>query len=154
MTLRPIARLLLLPMLCSAGIAGAQNLYKWVDENGKITYSDQPPIGKVKSQETLKIMAPSNPGAAKQMYDSDSQLKKRQEDAVKKQADTAKKEELESAKRESCTRARGEMRALRDNVPMVKMTESGERVVLDQNAREESAKRLETFVEENCGQPG
>ena len=151
---RPIARLLLLPLLCAAGIAGAQNLYKWVDENGKVTYSDQPPIGKVKSQETLKILGPANPGAAKQMYDQDSQLKKRQDDAAKKQADTAKKEQLDSARRESCTRARGEMRALRDNVPMVKLTESGERVVLDQNAREEEAKRLETYVEEYCGQPG
>lgn len=145
---------LLMPMLCAGGIAGAQTMYKWVDDNGRVTYSDQPPIGKVKTQETIRILGPSNPGAARQVFDQDAQLKKRQEDAAKKQADTAKKNEQETAKRDACSRARGEMRALRESVPIMRMTESGERVLLDDSAREGEAKRLETFVEENCAQAG
>lgn len=145
---------LLMPLLCAGGLADAQTMYKWVDDNGRVTYSDQPPVGKVKTQETIKILGPSNPGAARQVFDQDAQLKKRQEDVAKKQADTAKKDDLETAKRDACSRARGEMRALRDSVPMMRMTESGERVLLDEGAREGEAKRLETFLEESCAQPG
>jgi hypothetical protein len=46
------------------------------------------------------------------------------------------------------------MRGLRDNAPMARLTESGERVLLDSNAREMEGKRLETFIEENCAQTG
>jgi hypothetical protein len=44
------------------------------------------------------------------------------------------------------------LRALRDNVPIARMTESGERVVLDAGAREAEGRRLETFIGESCAQ--
>jgi hypothetical protein len=41
---RPRAVLaLLLAMLAGAGPATAQNAYRWVDEQGRVQYSDQPP---------------------------------------------------------------------------------------------------------------
>ena len=61
---------------------------------------------------------------------------------------------MDKQKQENCSRARAEIRALRDNAPLVRLTESGERVLLDAGAREVEGKRLETFLEENCTQPG
>ena len=153
MKLRLIAHLLLLAPILAGTTAGAQNLYKWVDENGRVTYSDQPPVGKVKTQEVVRIVGPSNSNAARQMIDQDAAFKKRQDDAAKKQAETAKKEQFESARQDACGRARGELRALRENIPLSKMAENGERVLLDENAREAAGKRLETFLEESCTQP-
>ena len=153
MKLRLIAPLLLLAPIFAANTAAAQNLYKWVDDNGRVTYSDQPPVGKVKTQEVVRIIGPSNANAARQMIDQDTAFKKRQDDTAKKQAETAKKEQFESARQDACSRARGELRALRENIPLSKMGENGERVLLDENSREVEGKRLETFLEESCTQP-
>lgn len=153
MKLRLIAHLLLLAPILAANTAAAQNLYKWVDDNGRVTYSDQPPVGKVKTQEVVRIIGPSNSNAARQMIDQDTAFKKRQDDTAKKQAETAKKEQFESARQDACSRARGELRALRENIPLSKMGENGERVLLDENSREVEGKRLETFLEESCTQP-
>lgn len=149
---RLITRLMLLAPLMVGTMAAAQDLYKWVDDNDRVTYSDQPPLGKVKSQEVVKILGSANTGAARQITDQDAQFKKRQDDATKKQAETAKKEQFEAVRQDACNRARGELRALRDNIPIARMTESGEKVVLDDGAREAEGKRLETFIEESCSQ--
>ena len=151
---RLLARLLLVAPLLACSLAAGQNMYKWVDESGRVTYSDQPPVGKVKSQEVVRIVGPANAGAARQMADQDTQFKKRQDEAAKKQAETAKKEQFEAIKQDACARARGELRALRENVPIARMSERGEPVVLDAGAREAEGKRLETFIEESCASSG
>ena len=152
--MRPSIRLLLLALLLTSGAATAQSMYKWVDEKGRVTYSDQPPVGNVRSKEVITIPGATNPGAARQLVDQDAQFKKRQDDAAKAQAAAAKKEEIAKQKADNCTRARAELRALGDNTPLVKLNEAGERVVLDKAARDAESKRIETFVEENCMQTG
>ena len=151
---RLLARLLLVAPLLACSLAAGQNMYNWVDESGRVTYSDQPPVGKVKSQEVVRIVGPANAGAARQMADQDTQFKKRQDEAAKKQAETAKKEQFEAIKQDACARARGELRALRENVPISRMNERGEPVVLDAGAREVEGKRLERFIEESCASSG
>ena len=143
----------LVPLLACAVVA-AQNMYKWVDENGRVTYSDQPPVGKVRNTEVITIPGAANPGAARQLVDQDAQFKKRQDDAAKAQAAAAKKEELEKQKVDNCTRARAQLRALRDSTPLVQINEKGERIVLDAAAREAESRRVETFIEEHCAQIG
>lgn len=137
-----------------ASVAVAQTMYKSVDDSGRVTYSDTPPVGKMKSQETIRILGPSNPGAARQVFDQESLLKKRQEEAQKTQMEAAKKQERENVRKEACSRARGNMRALRDNVPIVQINEAGERAVLQGDARDSESRRLQAFVEENCSQTG
>ena len=154
MKVRLIARSLLLAPLLVGTMGNAQSLYKWVDDSGRVTYSDQPPIGKVKSQEVIKIGVPADAAATRQVTDQDTQFKKRQDDAAKKQAEAAKKEQFEAIRQDACARARGELRALRENVPLARMDESGERVVLDDKARQAEGRRLEAFIEESCSQSG
>ena len=96
------------------------------------------------------MSAPTAPSAAQQMYNQDAQFKKRQEDEAKKQTDAAKKDQLETVKRDNCARARGELRALRDNIPVVKINEAGDRVPLDEATKETEARRLDAYLEENC----
>ena len=49
MTMRFLAALLLLPALCQA------QMYRWVDESGKVHYSDQVPPGSAKSVQKKKV---------------------------------------------------------------------------------------------------
>lgn len=155
MKLRHPIVLLVLPLLAGAMTAGAQSLYKWVDEKGRVTYSDQPPpSANVKSQEQVRVVTPINSNAAKDMATRDTAFKKRQEEANKKAAELTKKEQQEAAKAEACTRARGDLRAIRDNIPIARVNESGERVLLDAAGRDSESRRIEGFLEENCTSPG
>jgi hypothetical protein len=154
--LRKVGALLIAaPLLACAMTAGAQGLYKWVDAQGRVTYSDQPPpAANTRSQETVKVVTPVNTDAAKELARQDTAFRKRQEDAAKKVSEQTKKEQQEAAKAEACVRARGDLRAIRSNVPIAKMSESGERVVLDATARDTEGRRIETFLEENCTTQG
>lgn len=147
--------LLALPLLAGAMAAGAQSLYKWVDDQGRITYSDQPPPNaNVKSQDQMKVVQPVNTNAVKDMAKQDTAFKKRQEDTAKKAAEQEKKEKAEAAKADNCARARGDLRAIRDNVPLARVTETGERVLLDSATRDSEGRRIENFIEENCSNAG
>ncbi|MBK7845936.1 MAG: DUF4124 domain-containing protein [Zoogloea sp.] len=46
---------LLLAMLAGAGPATAQNAYRWVDEQGRVQYSDQPPPQAIKKFEERNV---------------------------------------------------------------------------------------------------
>ncbi|MEO7760394.1 MAG: DUF4124 domain-containing protein [Casimicrobiaceae bacterium] len=146
--------LLLLAPLLFSGVAAAQSMYKWTDENGRITYSDQPPVGKVRSKEIINVPASSNPGAARTIGDQDAQFKKRQDDAAKAQVEATKKADIEKQRADNCSRARAELRGLRENAPMVRLMENGERVILDDSARDAEGKRLSAYLEESCAQQG
>jgi hypothetical protein len=137
-------------LLAAPVLAPAQTLYKWVDPNGRVTYSDTPPVGEVRTKETLTIPAAAPSPAVRQLGAQEAQFKKRQEEAQKAQAAATKKEELERMKADNCTRARGELRALRDNAPLSRLSENGERVPLDAGAREAETTRLENYITENC----
>ena len=110
---RLIARLLLLAPLLVGSMATAQNLYKWVDDNGRVTYSDQPPARQGEIPGSRQNPRLDQSGAARQITDQDAQFKKRQDDATKKQAETAKKEQFEGIRQDSCARARRVARAAR-----------------------------------------
>jgi len=148
------SRIALCILVAAPMLASAQTMYKWVDQNGRVTYSDTPPLGNVRSKETIAIPGAAPSGAVRQLNAQDAQFKKRQDEAQKAQTEAAKKDEVARQKADNCGRARGELRALRDNAPIARMTESGERVILDAGAREAEGRRLESFIEENCQQSG
>ena len=147
--------LLAFPLAVGAMAAGAQSLYKWVDENGRVTYSDQPPpSANVKSQGQVRAVQPINSSAATEIAKQDTAFKKRQEDAAKKAAEQDKKEKAEATKAENCSRARGDLRAIRNNAPIARIMENGERVLLDPAMRDSEGRRIENYIEENCANAG
>ncbi|MBI4988423.1 MAG: glutaredoxin family protein [Rhodocyclales bacterium] len=52
-----IVRLCLLSMMAVSLVASAQPLYKWVDKNGKVHYSDQPPPKEIKKVDQPRLGA-------------------------------------------------------------------------------------------------
>lgn len=73
-------KLLFLAFLCGYGLsintASAQKIYKWVDKNGSVTYSRQPPPKGAKQQniETLRSLGTTSTPAPKQTYRSNSSI--------------------------------------------------------------------------------
>ena len=140
--------------LCLALPATAQT-YKWVDANGEVHYSDQPPPSNIKT-ETLQ--APAEPatepaaapapaaasaaspaaapaaspaeGGPKSLAERDQAFRKRQADAAKEQAEQARKEAQARRKAEYCKSARAALANLEAGGRQVRINEKGERVFL------------------------
>ena len=154
--------------LCVALQASAQ-LYKWVDSDGTIKYSDTPPPGNVKAE---KLRAPAGPAAAapaaaapaakgdkaaaakdaakaapKTVSDQERAFRQRQLEAAQAQQEEARKQAAARDKAENCKRANAALANLTMGGRQVRMDEKGERVFLDDEqiaketarAREEAA---------------
>ncbi len=120
-------------------------VYKWVDPDGTVHYSDQPPSGATQ-EETLNIRSgaatSSGTGAQKApgpktYIEQDSEFRKRQVEAEEK----AKKEEkaLADAKerQQNCERAQASLRALQSGVRTTRINDKGEREFLDDSQRQQ-----------------
>lgn len=143
-----LASLVALAGLLSAPVASA-TLYKWVDANGRVVYSDQPPMGNIRA-DVVGAGAPSaNPDAVKDMATKDAEFKKRQTD----RAEDSKKSEKARTDAQKlaalCSQARTQAAGLRSaDVAMFRLNEKGERVLLDDAGRKIEADRLEQFARE------
>src|SRR5512132_2195583 len=136
----------LVAALCVNGLLAATAdaaLWKWVDAQGRVVYSDVPPSADVKAERMNAPPPRANPNAAKEMANQEAELKKRQmqrtEDATKQ--DKAKADA--TRRQESCAQVRGQIEALRlNNVVHYRVNERGDRVILDDAARQKEIDRL------------
>lgn len=144
--------------LCVALPASAQ-LYKWVDADGRVQYSDKPPPSNVKTE---KLSAPARAGAPavsedkgaaqkgaatvapKTAVQQDQAFRKRQLDAAKAQGEETQKRADARERAENCKRAKAAFANLQIGGRQVRMDEKGERVFLDeQQIAQETAKARE-----------
>ena len=140
-----------------AGHVSAE-VYKWVDKNGKVQYSDQPPLSgeakklKKKTNDTGNV-APVTGGAAKpgaSAADLELEFRKRKmqkEDAEKKQE---AEKDTEEKNKGYCNNLRGELQAHKDGIRIVQYNERGERLALGDNERAQSQARLKQRIAKEC----
>lgn len=142
--------------LCVALPASAQ-LYKWVDSNGKVQYSDKPPPSDIKTEKLREpARAASAPAAGeakggtqkdaaktgpKSAAEQEQAFRKRQLEAAKAQEDEGKKQAQARDKAENCKRAKAALANLQLGGRQMHVDEKGERVFLDdQQIAQETAK--------------
>jgi hypothetical protein len=128
-------------------------LYKWVDANGRVVYSDQPPVGNFKAEVVGAAPPPSNPEAAKDLATKEAEFKKRQADKAE-DARKVDKARAESQKLNAqCAQVRTHLANLKrsDYAVMYRINEKGERVAMDEAAKKGEVERLEQLIKErNC----
>ena len=147
--------------LCVALPASAQ-MYKWVDSEGKVQYSDKPPPSNIKTEKLRaparasapaasegKGAAPKDPAKAgpKTTAEQEQAFRKRQLDAGKAQEEEGQKQAETRARAENCKRAKAALTNLQIGGRQMRIDEKGERVFLDDqqiaqeaaNARQEAA---------------
>jgi Domain of unknown function (DUF4124) len=154
--------------LCAALAASAQ-MYKWVDSDGKVHYSDKPPPSNIKTEilrapgraapapstseakggtqtdvtkgGTQKDAAKAGPRTA---VEQDQAFRKRQLDAAKAQKEEAQKQAQVRDKAENCRRANAALANLQIGGRQIRVDEKGERVYLDdQQIVQETARARE-----------
>lgn len=141
--------LFLLVLAVSAPVQAG--VYKWVDGNGKVHYSDQPP-----SVDAQTVRASSSgQGAITQeatrtldAREQDYQKRRKEADEAKAKAD--KTEEQARIKRENCDKARRNLSTLQNKPSVYTTNAAGQRVYMDDRARADALANSQKAISENC----
>ncbi|MFH1605210.1 MAG: DUF4124 domain-containing protein [Pseudomonadota bacterium] len=149
--------------LCLVLPASAQ-MYKWVDENGKVHYSDKPPPSNIKIEKLRRTVtsapAPSEVkgGAAKDaakagpmtLIEQDQAFRKRQQEAAKAEQEAAQKQAQAREREQNCKRAKIALAQYQAGGLQMRINEKGERVYLDEKQIAQDAERARQDVAKAC----
>lgn len=144
--------LLILIMLSSANAFAGLN--KWVDADGKVHYSDQPPPANVKAQ-TLRLTsdAPATESAVdapKTIAEREVELKKAQQakkDAAEKAAQEQARMDVEKS---NCAIAQNSLRTLQNGMRLVEIDANGERSYIDDEQRQQRIEKVQQDIDRYC----
>ncbi len=152
--------LFILLILSSAqAVAG---LSKWVDADGNVQYSDQPPPANVKAK-TLRstsdapiltsasgVAASSAPPAAKTLAEREAELKKAQK-AKKDAADKAAQEQaLKEENQANCDAFKQNLRTLQEGMRIVEVNANGERSFVTDEQRQQRIAKAKQDISTFC----
>jgi hypothetical protein len=142
-------KLLFVFLILTAANAGAE-LNKWVDERGKVHYSDQPPAG-VEASTLRGAPAPASaPAASKSYVEREAELKKARQS--KTEADERAIEQQSNAETEkaNCAAARQTLRSLQQGGRMIEYDEKGERRYVGDDERQQRADKAQAEIGKWC----
>lgn len=120
-------------------------MYKWVDADGKVHYSDQPPPDGAKKQETVNMKtqpaAPAAPApqpdgkptAAKPKTAADQEMEFRKRRVAVAEAEAKRQQEADAAadKQKKCEQAKSRVAALQNGGRITKYGPNGEPIFLN-----------------------
>lgn len=139
-----------LGVLLVAGAANAGDIYSWKDASGKKHFSDTPPPGaQAKKVGSTSAPAPSLE-ARRSLADQEAEFRKRRDEAAKARAEAEQEQARSEQLAADCRQAREYLAALRSGQRIAGVSESGERVVLDDNGRAEAIQRTQKQMQEHC----
>jgi hypothetical protein len=139
--------LLLLP-----GITGAQELYRWTDEQGRVHFSDRPRHGDDSVEEVRIRQQPllGQDEAVQETYNRlqrlrDAERQQQEEQAVQQaEADRLRKQEMAPR----CAKAKRELKNL--DGPVLYINDKGERYSVPMEQVAADKKRLSEWIATNC----
>ncbi len=152
--------LLILLMLASANTFAA--ISKWVDVQGHVHYSDQPPPPEAKA-ETLRsasdsegtagtsgVTATSAPAAPKTIAEREAELKKVQQAKQAAADQAAQKQAAADAVKANCANAQQNLRTLQSGVRMVEIDAKGEHSYIDDTQRQQRIEKAQQEISNLC----
>jgi len=129
----------------------AATMYKWVDANGRVVYSDQPPPANVKSEIVNPPPPPANPNAARELEDQDAANKQKEKKRAEDAKAAEKAQQTVQRRREACANALGQLKALQaNNENFFRFNDKGEKVYYNDEMRRQELGRQQEIVRENC----
>jgi len=150
-------RLLMLGLAIALPAAvSAEQLYRWVDKDGTVRYSDRPPPSGAPAR-TLNVPGPA-PAAADKDGASGSQSLQEQEKAFQKRLDEQKKANAKAAaaakdeqtKADNCRRARESLATLQGGRRILRTDAQGNEYYLDDEARARETQAAQQAVHDWC----
>ncbi|GAB5606222.1 DUF4124 domain-containing protein [Sideroxyarcus sp. TK5] len=143
-----------LALLCCLSLSAQAGLNKWVDENGKVHYSDSPPTGaKVESVRNItgkgQESAPAD-YSSKSYTQREAELNKARQEKKEASEKSARETAQQQERKQNCAVARENLRALESGARLVTYDEKGEKRFLDDADREQRLNSAREAVKANC----
>lgn len=144
--------------LLALATAAQAGVTRWVDADGKVHYSDQPPPATAKSQKTLNLKSspglpntvPDSKDGEKSLAEKDLESRKRKVQAEETAAKQAKEQEEAKVRKTNCEQARRQVQALQEGHRISKFDEKGERVFLEDNDRAQAIEEAKKSADSWC----
>jgi hypothetical protein len=145
--------LVLVAALAALG-AGAQTMYKWVDEKGVTHFSEYPPPDAKTEKKATKVTPKVTPPGSGGSYDPNA-WKSREAEAKKRQVDRGQQEQAsakDSARRaEACDRARSRVAFLESSGVVFRTNADGTRTYMEEKQKEAEIAQARDQVRQYCG---
>ena len=130
-------------------------LHKWVDENGKVHYSDSVPPEVNKAQTVPNVTGKGQTEAPaqyspKSVAEREAELKKSKQEKTEAAEKQAKKDAEAETKKRNCAAAQENLRVLETGTRIVTYDANGERTYLDDDAREQRLNEARKNISTNC----
>jgi hypothetical protein len=130
-------------------VADAQQLYKYVDKNGKTVYSDQPPADVDSKQ--ISVSGGNAPSAPqKSAVERDKELDKARKDLADKGRKSGDEAEKQAQAAERCAGLRQNYQMYADGGRISKINEKGERDMMTDAEIESARERTRREMDEAC----
>ncbi|MDJ0653931.1 MAG: DUF4124 domain-containing protein [Xanthomonadales bacterium] len=146
-------------LLLAASASAAQELYRWVDEEGNVHFSDRPPAEAAADVSELTIDADISP---ERQAEAEARLKANQEllentrnsnaeAAQSRQEERTKSRQADRQRQTRCELARFNLRTLQEVGPVYSVNEAGERVYVEDDDRANKINQARRLVQQACG---
>jgi Domain of unknown function (DUF4124) len=141
----------------------AAQVFKWIDKDGKVNFTDTPPPAEAVKGEAKKIVTPSavpSPQAAPSKLATPPSTKTgadQAKDAERKKTDLAEKAKKDEAadkiakqNEERCKEAKRYLTTLESGAPIKQSNDAGQAVFMTDEARASESARAKSAVTESC----
>lgn len=150
-----IAVMVLAFAACAASVQA--QVYKWVDKDGKMQYSDQPPPPDAAKSALQKVISTSSSSPAAQSDkaagkapDKGKEFEKRRTESAEKQKKADEASKLALQKQEFCDNARAHLKSLEAGGRISKFDANGERLFLEDDQRPKEIAQTQDVIAERC----
>ena len=134
--------------------AWGAEIYKWVDENGKVHYGDRPPADAEVSEEVEIKNAPATgkqaPSAAQRLHRQQRLLDSFAAERAEKKQAAAKEKEQEKKHDRRCVVAKHNLNVMKQAGAHYDLNEAGEKVYATDAEREKSIRDYEKQINKYC----
>lgn len=149
-------RVLLIICLLFALPVHAKEMFRWVDENGKVHFSDEPPEKRPDMAEEIEVKAPPKIGQDENVRAIEERTLKLIEDEDARENEEMRRhlqarEDVAERMRPRCAQARRDVKALSGPVKY-RNKETGELEDVSEARREQDLQRIKKFIAENCAE--
>jgi hypothetical protein len=145
-------RLIITILICTVmSAAFAQQVYKWVDKEGHVHYSQTPPPDKADHAKSIDVtpQAPDPAGAqAAQNLEQQMQARDKQAATEKQQADAEAQKKAQLQQR--CNALRAELQMLEEVGPVATVDANGKRTYLSDQQHVQKERQLQSAINQSC----
>ena len=143
---------LIMIVVSASGIAFANDIYRWTDEDGNLHYGDRP-TGDATEQRLAISSKPTNPSKVQARVQSNYAARNAAAEAAASEPEGPTKEELRAKaaeRRQKCDTYKARLQKFVQSRRLYKEDENGERVYLDEKQTQDARERVENQVQEYC----